>query len=352
MGGGGIKPRVFIAVSFPTLSRKVHIPGIIFFIGKHFGTGVILATAFIHLLDDAFRSLQSKTVEERYGKMGHRTGLIMCVITTPGFPDMKLTFFSRSVLPRYYLFSLSNVSSHIYLQDIFLKLTDIDISTSYVEHLHDKPSAPPTPVDSLPPSPPTSPKPSASTVRPRSSSRSIPRAYSPQKYAVPCSETTPLLLATKPASEPPTLDLFRRAAQPLISDPSACHGHHADHGSAPVIVAAAVTGLPIEVLTNSPRICRLTVAHDHHSQQHTTHHHPHENINVETGEVQHDKKHHPRIGRRRQVISILVRFSRGVFLVFQERLMCGSSQVLQLGIMIHSLVIGLTLSVASGSEFS
>ena len=32
--------------------------------------------------------------------------------------------------------------------------------------------------------------------------------------------------------------------------------------------------------------------------------------------------------------------------------MCGSFQVLQLGIMIHSLVIGLTLSVASGSEFS
>lgn len=32
--------------------------------------------------------------------------------------------------------------------------------------------------------------------------------------------------------------------------------------------------------------------------------------------------------------------------------MGGLLQVLQLGIMIHSLVIGLTLSVASGSEFS
>jgi hypothetical protein len=92
MGGGVIKPHIYIAVSFPTLSRKVHVPAIIFFIGKHFGTGVILATAFIHLLDDAFRSLQSKVVEEHYGKMGHRTGLIMCVLITPGLPDIKLTF--------------------------------------------------------------------------------------------------------------------------------------------------------------------------------------------------------------------------------------------------------------------
>ena len=96
MGGGVIKHRVHTAVSFPTLSRKIHIPGIFFFIGKHFGTGVILATAFIHLLDDAFRSLQSKAVEERYGKMGHRTGLIMCVIIAPGRPDMKLTFSLKS----------------------------------------------------------------------------------------------------------------------------------------------------------------------------------------------------------------------------------------------------------------
>ena len=28
-----------------------------FFLGKHFGTGVILATAFVHLLQDAFKAL-------------------------------------------------------------------------------------------------------------------------------------------------------------------------------------------------------------------------------------------------------------------------------------------------------
>ncbi|KDR73838.1 hypothetical protein GALMADRAFT_49415, partial [Galerina marginata CBS 339.88] len=58
-----------LAVSFPTISREVpsmKIPAIIFFIGKHFGTGVILSTAFIHLLADAFESLNDWRVEERY----------------------------------------------------------------------------------------------------------------------------------------------------------------------------------------------------------------------------------------------------------------------------------------------
>lgn len=47
------------------------------------------------------------------------------------------------------------------------------------------------------------------------------------------------------------------------------------------------------------------------------------------GDEEHDEK--PLIGRRRQVIGLLV---------------------LQLGIMIHSLVIGLTLAIAAGSDFS
>jgi len=192
-------------------------------------------------------------------------------------------------------------------------LADLDISTSYVEHLHDKPSAPPTPVNSLPPSRPMSPKPSSPATRPRSSSRNIPRAHSPHTLAVPFTETTPLLLATKPLNEPSTLDLIRRATEPLIPDRNAYHDHHVDNDSAPVIAAATVGGLPIEVLTNSPRICRLTLAHDHkvdHRQHHATHHHPHEHISVEAGGVQHDKKHHPRIGRRRQIVGILVRFFR------------------------------------------
>ena len=59
------------AVSFPSVSKRVkyiRIPPIVFFLGKHFGTGVILSTAFVHLLPDAFKSLNSEW-----------TGLIVCV---------------------------------------------------------------------------------------------------------------------------------------------------------------------------------------------------------------------------------------------------------------------------------
>ena len=60
-----------IAVSFPALSKRVkylRIPSLVFFLGKHFGTGVILSTAFVHLLTDAFKALNSDW-----------TGLIVCV---------------------------------------------------------------------------------------------------------------------------------------------------------------------------------------------------------------------------------------------------------------------------------
>ncbi|KAF8979729.1 hypothetical protein BDQ17DRAFT_1264452, partial [Cyathus striatus] len=70
------------AVSFPGVSKQVaflRIPHILFFIGKHFGTGVILATAFIHLLSDAFESLQKQVVKEEYQNIGKWTGLIMYV---------------------------------------------------------------------------------------------------------------------------------------------------------------------------------------------------------------------------------------------------------------------------------
>lgn len=57
-----------------------------------------------------------------------------------------------------------------------------------------------------------------------------------------------------------------------------------------------------------------------------------------------------KIGRRRQVIGILV--SICVFFFEEYYLTLITVQVLQMGIMIHSLVIGLTLSIASGPEFS
>jgi hypothetical protein len=69
------------AVSFPYVSAHsthVSIPRILFFVGKHFGTGVILSTAFVHLLQDAFESLNSHRVR-KISKVGDWTGLIVWV---------------------------------------------------------------------------------------------------------------------------------------------------------------------------------------------------------------------------------------------------------------------------------
>lgn len=68
-------------MSFPYISAhttRVSIPRVLFFVGKHFGTGVILSTAFVHLLQDAFKSLNSHHVR-RISKIGDWTGLIVWV---------------------------------------------------------------------------------------------------------------------------------------------------------------------------------------------------------------------------------------------------------------------------------
>ncbi|KAF9558720.1 Zinc/iron permease [Agrocybe pediades] len=271
------------AVSFPTVSKQVpflRIPGIVFFIGKHFGTGVILATAFIHLLDDAFRSLQNDQVTERYGKLGKYTGSII-------------------------LLSLLSIFLVEY------------ISTSFVEHLQDNPSAPPTPATS-----------------PRSPISAQANASTPQANPLPTiDENTPLLHPTliKTPSAPVLPVQKRSETIPVIA--TQLHHHYHPHPQLPAV--------PIEVLTNSPRICRLAIAHDHlhghhgckpHSrdveQQEHIRHHGEEDI---AHEHMHEQEQRPKIGRRRQVVGLLV---------------------LQLGIMIHSLVIGLTLSVTTGSDFT
>ncbi|OCH91557.1 Zinc/iron permease [Obba rivulosa] len=108
------------AVSFPTLSKRIRylrIPSIVFFIGKHFGTGVILSTAFVHLLQDAFEALRRPEVRER-SKVGNWVGLIV-------------------------LGSLLSIFCVEY------------ISTSYVDRLHSYSSEPPTPSSASPTSSPT-----------------------------------------------------------------------------------------------------------------------------------------------------------------------------------------------------
>lgn len=107
------------AVSFPTVTatfRAIRVPSIVFFIGKHFGTGVILSTAFVHLLQDAFKALQKPIVLEQWPKIGDFTGLIVLI-------SLLIIF-----LVEY-------------------------ISTAFVERLQSYPSAPSTPTESVVPSP-------------------------------------------------------------------------------------------------------------------------------------------------------------------------------------------------------
>ncbi|EKM77264.1 hypothetical protein AGABI1DRAFT_108367 [Agaricus bisporus var. burnettii JB137-S8] len=294
-----------LAVSFPGISMLVprfRIPGIFFFIGKHFGTGVILATAFIHLLQDSFGALQKGPVKEHFGNIGDYTGLII----------------------------LASLLS-IFLIEYFCN--------SYVEHLHSEPSQPSSPEKSRESSIERSPHPAFSpstavTLQVPSLSTST-----SQRGRLETSESTPLL-----------------HHHPRIAPPSTHPQHnHAHHVHLPALVTQdGASVVPFEVLTNSPRIlkmrgCTCAVSRDRSRSRPRLA----STISVTSptldlsrgrservgrtidreeemeGDEEQDEK--PLIGRRRQVIGLLV---------------------LQLGIMIHSLVIGLTLAIAAGSDFT
>lgn len=178
-------------------------------------------------------------------------------------------------------------------------------------------------------------------------------------------ETTPLL-------RPP-----RTQSTPQIALPHAhahshthTHPHHVHHGHLPAIVTQeAAVGIPIEVLTNSPRIIKMrgctclvgnacvcpTSALGAHAPSPkdlpaTDRSRSRSKLPVDVTAPcspivsltegcedtrrrrrEKGKEAQPRIGRKRQVIGLLV---------------------LQLGIMIHSFVIGLTLAITTGADFS
>ncbi|KAF8641634.1 hypothetical protein AX16_009860 [Volvariella volvacea WC 439] len=279
----------FFAVSFPSLSKYVkflRIPHIAFFIGKHFGTGVILSTAFCHLLQDAFELLQRPLVKEFHPGLGRWTGLII-------------------------LGSLLSIFLIEYL------------STTFVEHLHADPSAPPSPIATPSPSRPL-PLPSSSLV--------------PQQLLNDLQHSQ---LSIHPNDRPQLLE-----TTPLIASHKHIHKRPAITTSDTSLIALPTP----EYLTivNSPRVLH---ANDH-IREVITHARtlgetrPRLNTNTTLGggpysgssgdletapgrSRQSDLK--PRVGRRRQIIGILV---------------------LQLGIMIHSLVIGLTLAITSGADFT
>ncbi|KAI6140205.1 zinc iron permease [Pisolithus tinctorius] len=96
------------AASFPTLSKRIsflRIPPIVFFIGKHFRTGVILSTAFTHLLQDAFEALRDPIVRAQW-KIGKHTGLIVVSVahllieyTSTAYVDRLQSYSSPTVTP-------------------------------------------------------------------------------------------------------------------------------------------------------------------------------------------------------------------------------------------------------------
>ncbi|KAF8123560.1 zinc iron permease [Boletus edulis] len=278
------------AVSFPALSKRIsvlRIPRIIFFIGKHFGTGVILSTAFVHLLQDSFEALRSPLVRARW-KVGDWVGLIvLCSLLA------------------------------IFLVEY--------VSTSFVNQLHSYSS----PSSSI-----------ASTPRDESPvdiERGPPSRFPDAHHPNP--EQTPLI-GTADSHHPPshhrhTQDSSYGAVQHHVTTHSLVNGDASEYFEGHHRHESRSSHLSHHERTRPTTMYGLpTIADDRpsdvghaHCIESGHHHHGLEDTVDATG--RHEDK--IRIGKKRQIVGILV---------------------LQLGIMIHSLVIGLTLSITSGPDFT
>lgn len=70
---------------FPVVSRRVawmrtHVPSIVFQFAKYFGSGVIIATAFIHLLSPALTELQNDCLSPAWGEYPYALAICLCSI--------------------------------------------------------------------------------------------------------------------------------------------------------------------------------------------------------------------------------------------------------------------------------
>ncbi|KAH0835594.1 zinc iron permease [Lanmaoa asiatica] len=311
------------AVSFPALSRRIsflRIPRIIFFVGKHFGTGVILSTAFVHLLQDSFETLLSPDVQARWN-IGRYVGLIIMLSVGHISRRMQVFCLHRSSAP--------NHRGHV------------DVSTSYVDQLqsYSSPSTSiaPTPPDEFP--------------------SDLERAQASPKFTNSNTERTPLIGPTD----------SDHIANDVQHSPDASYGtvHHRGHmhdlvdGDALAFFEGHHRHEPRDLHRSHHERSRPATMygpvdeqgrpsgpyHHHHWSENTedvadTAEHPHCHIDGHENEV--------KVGKKRQIVGILVRFNL-------DSLTCSPLtpvKVLQFGIMIHSLVIGLTLSITSGPDFA
>ena len=121
------------------------------------------------------------------------------------------------------------------------------------------------------------------------------------------------------------------------------HSVHYDRGPRLPSIYAEEEDMRRMVLT-------VACAHGRNGDRHAHHdhdgHHGHGHVHG-LGEFGHgDAEPEVKVGTKRQIIGILVCTD-----LFPVVILLTHAQVLQLGIMIHSLVIGLTLAIMSGSEF-
>uniref|UniRef100_A0A0W0F8B7 Putative Zinc/iron permease n=1 Tax=Moniliophthora roreri TaxID=221103 RepID=A0A0W0F8B7_MONRR len=318
------------AVSFPAISKRssfLPIPKIVFFIGKHFGTGksilstgsiethkyrnagVILSTAFVHLLKDSFQALTDPLVESRYPRVGDQTGLII-------LGSLLLIFLIEYV------------------------------STSYVDHLHRHQEHSHDEHESHHSSRNSSRAPSANLLDDQTAVVVFPEH-------IPTTNTT-------------------EATPLLTSSPISRYSQSRDsqHHSHDVPIRPSQMQKPhylASIVTNNPRhsrsseyfyiindinhhisngeyhlvggkntcvcvcVCPASGGHTQESSRHSKVASHGTQIERHDDESDGNHEHPPELSRKRQIVGILV---------------------LQMGIMIHSLVIGLTLAIASGAEFT
>ncbi|KAG2048622.1 Zinc/iron permease [Suillus hirtellus] len=265
-----------LASSFPLLSKRLtflQIPRIVFFIGKHFGTGVILSTAFVHLLQDSFEALNNPILRSQ-SKIGDLTGLIV-------------------------LASLLSIFLIEY------------VSTSYVDRLHSYGSPTPSPRSTTPitTSTPISTTPTRRVDTPK-----------PLESSASQSERTHLVHSYSPQSPRRTRSFsYGSTSQPHRHDSYFFEGHHRHEARC-------------SHDTHHERGFKLSSSYDPEElEQGTTADIVHDRVLGAEHAHSHTLDSEIKVGKKRQVVSILV---------------------LQLGIMIHSVIIGLTLAITQGPEFA
>ncbi|KAJ3489170.1 hypothetical protein NLI96_g2321 [Meripilus lineatus] len=340
-----------LASSFPTLSKRIsylRIPRILFFLGKHFGTGVILSTSFVHLLPDAFRNLDHPLVKERW-QVGRWTGLIILgsLLTiflieyiSTAYVDRLQSYSSPSPTP-----PTSSTSSRTPSVIQLISTDHEDVPHCDEPESIDAEEHSPLMTTDADPRRPTYGSTHDSQINPHTH----PHQRRPQLHRSHSSyrpSTLTPLTPHHPDSAEEThsgkgparrgslvnLNLAQsdeesdkdKGGDDVVGKHLHSHSHHGD----------GAPGVP----TNSDR--GHTHSHtngsgNNHSHGHHHEGHGHHHLGMEDWDP--DAKHHEgegeevRVGHRRQVVGILM---------------------LQLGIMIHSLVIGLTLAIASGPEFT